>query len=93
MFVSGPAGAGKSSAVKVARQFCFEFCRAASMQWSEFTFFFTAYTGTAAMEVGGMTICKAAYIFTKRALTEDDKQMWQDVKILIIDEISFMSDT
>ena len=31
MFLSGPAGAGKGSAVKVARRFCFEFCRVASM--------------------------------------------------------------
>ena len=92
MFLSGPAGAGKSSAIKVARRFCFEFCRAASIQWSECTFLFTAYTGTAAMEVGGVTICKAAFIFKKRALTEEDKRMWRDVKILIIDEISFMSD-
>ncbi len=25
--VTGPAGAGKSTTVKVAQQFCFEFCR------------------------------------------------------------------
>ena len=27
MFVTGPAGAGKSTAIEVAQQFCFEFCR------------------------------------------------------------------
>ena len=27
MFLTGPAGAGKSTAVKVAQRFCFEFCR------------------------------------------------------------------
>ena len=26
MFLSGPAGAGNSAAVKVARRFCFDFC-------------------------------------------------------------------
>ena len=92
MFLTGPAGAGKSAAIKVARRFCFDFSRSAGLLWSEYSFLFTAYTGTAAMEVGGLTICKAAFIFTTRVLTEEDKRMWRDVKILIIDEISFMSD-
>ena len=92
MFLTGPAGAGKSAAIKVARRFCFEFSRSAGLAWDEFTFLFTAYTGTAAMEVGGLTICKAAFIFTTRVLTEEDKRMWRNVRVLIIDEISFMSD-
>lgn len=93
MFLTGPAGAGKSAAIKIARRFCFEFSRSAGLPWDEFTFLFTAYTGTAAMEVGGLTICKAAFIFTKRVLSEEDKRMWRNVKLLIIDEISFMSDS
>lgn len=72
MSLSGPAGAGKSAAVKVARRFCFNFCRAAGMPWIEFTFLFTGDTGTAAMEVGGVTICKAAFVFKKKSLTEED---------------------
>ena len=76
IFLSGPAEAGKSSSIKVARRFCFEFCRAAGMPWNEFTFAFTAYTETTAMEVGEITICKAAFIFTNRALTEEDQRMW-----------------
>ncbi len=45
------------------------------------------------MEIGGITILKAAFIFAKRALTEKNKQvLGRDVKILIINEISFMSD-
>ena len=62
ILLSGPAGAGKSATVKVARRFCFDFCRAAGMPWSKFTFLFTAYTGTAAMAVGGVTICEAVFI-------------------------------
>jgi type II secretory pathway predicted ATPase ExeA len=27
MFVTGPAGTGKSTAIEVAQHFCFEFCR------------------------------------------------------------------
>jgi cytidylate kinase len=31
MFVTGPAGAGKSTATEVPQQFCFEFCRSMDM--------------------------------------------------------------
>ena len=53
MFLTGPAGAGKSEAVKLARRFCFEFCLAIGTLWNDKRFFFTAYTGSAAMLVGG----------------------------------------
>ena len=93
MFLSGPAGAGKSTATKVAWQFCFEFCYAVGTAWNDATFLFTAYTGAAAMGVGGLTICKAAFTMSKKkAFSEEDRRMWCQVKILIIDEISFMSD-
>ena len=90
MFLTGPAGAGKSTAVKVARRFCFEFCHTVGTLWSDRTFLFSAYTGSAAMAVGGVTICKAAYLMKKGALSEEDKREWQDVRMLIVDEISFM---
>ena len=38
MFVTGLAGAGKSTAINVARRFCFEFCKAVSVMWKENTF-------------------------------------------------------
>ena len=92
MFLTGPAGAGKSAASKVAWRFCFEFCYTVGELWSDSTFLFTAYTGCAAMAVGGFTICKAAFLLSKKSLSEQDKRMWQEVRILMIDEISFMSD-
>ena len=33
MFVTGLAGAGKSTAIEVAQQFCFEFCRSMDIIW------------------------------------------------------------
>lgn len=92
MFLTGPAGAGKSTAVKVTRQFCFDFSMALGSIWTDSTFLFTAYTGSAAMIINGITICKAAFLCSDRALTEADKRMWMQVKVLIIDEISFMDD-
>ncbi len=35
MFLTGPAGSGKSTAVMVAQQFCYEFCLAVGVMWSD----------------------------------------------------------
>jgi hypothetical protein len=48
MFLTGPVGSGKSIAVKVAQQFCYDFCFAVGVMWSDTTFLLTAYTGAAA---------------------------------------------
>jgi hypothetical protein len=61
--------------------------------WSDTTFLFTAYTGAAASLFGGVTISKAAFINQRKPLSQDDRNEWQDVRILIIDEVSFMSDS
>ena len=45
MFLTGPAGSGKSTAMRVAQQFCYEFCIAVGIMWSDKTFIFTLYTG------------------------------------------------
>ena len=60
---------------------------------SNTTFLFTAYTGLAASLFGSVTISKAAFINQRKALSQEDKNEWQDVQILIIDKISFMSDS
>jgi hypothetical protein len=93
MFLTGPDGSGKSSALMVAQQLCYEFCLSVGVMWSDKTFLFTAYTGSAASLFGGVTISKAAFINQNSALSLDDRNEWQDVQILIIDEISFMSDS
>ena len=92
MFLIGPTGAGKSIAIKVAQGFCFKFSRAVGTLWSDSSFLFTAYTGSAASLFGGVTICKHAFLFSKGDLSEEDIKQWEDVRILIIDEISFMKD-
>jgi hypothetical protein len=35
MFLTGPAGSRKSTAMKVAKQFCYEFCIAVGIMWSD----------------------------------------------------------
>ncbi len=93
MFLTGPAGSGKSTAMKIAQQYCYEFCKAVGIMWSDKTFIFTAYTGSAASLFGGVTISKAAFLNQRKQLSVDDRNEWQDVRIVVIDEVSFMSDT
>ncbi len=93
MFLTGPAGLGKSTAVRVVEQFCYEFCLAVGIMWSDTTFLFTAYTGAAASLIGGTTISRTAYLNQKRSISDDDIKEWKDVQILVIDEVSFMGDS
>jgi hypothetical protein len=60
--------------------------------WSDKTFIFTAYTGLAASLFGGVTISKAAFLNQQKQLSVNDRNKWQDVRIVIIDKVSFMSD-
>ena len=62
--------------------------------WSDKTFLFTVYTGSAALFFGGVTICKAAYLLKKKVASNQDKiDQRKDVRILVIDDISFIQDS
>jgi hypothetical protein len=90
MFVTGPAGAGKSTAINVAQRFCFEFCRALGLPWDKNTFLFTAITGCAAALFDGTTLHSAAFLNSKESsVTPAMINQWRNVKLLIVDEISF----
>ena len=91
LFLTGPAGAGKTTAIKAAERFCFEFCSSCNVLWSDTTFFYTAYTGSAASAFGGRTIIKASGMFTT-SVSEIQRAEWSRVRILVIDEISFMTE-
>jgi hypothetical protein len=72
LFLTGPAGSGKSTTIRVAKQFCYEFCFAVGVMWSDTTFLFTAYTGSAAALIGSVTISKAAYLNLQKQNNKDD---------------------
>ena len=91
MFLTGPAGAGKSTAVKVAQRFCFEFCRTVGTMWNDKEFYFTACSGSAAAIFGGTTIHSAAYL-NARKVPDSARDEWKGVRILIVDEVSYFSD-
>ncbi len=94
MFLTGSTGDGKTTAFKLAQSFCFEFCCAVSILWNNRSLVFTAFKGSAASCFGGITICEAAFLNKpKSTLDLDGIDEWKDVRILIIDEISFMKDS
>ena len=93
LFLTGMAGAGKSSGLTVAQAFCFEFSKAVGIRWHENTFLFTAYTGAAASLFGGRTTTKATYAAKELdRITDDDIKEYESVRILVLDEISFLRD-
>jgi hypothetical protein len=84
LFLTGPAGAGKTTALKAAEQFCFDFCLHCGIPWFKTTFFYTACTGAAASAFGGRTIVTASGL--KSANIEPEQmEEWKICKILIID--------
>ena len=90
MYMTGPAGAGKSTSIEVAQQFCFEFCRSLGLLWNSNTFLFTALSGCAAALFGGVTTHSATFLNSQaKNVTMDMIRIWKDVKVLIVDEISF----
>ena len=91
LFLNGPAGAGKTTAIKAAETFCFQFCTSAGILWTETTFFYTAYTGSAASAFGGRTITKASGMCSQN-ITDKQRLEWSQCKILVIDEVSFMTE-
>ena len=63
LFLTRLAGAGKTTAIKAAKQFCYEFCSSCNIMWTDTSFFYTACTGSAAYAFGGRTIVKASRMF------------------------------
>jgi hypothetical protein len=76
MFLTGPAGSVKITSMKVAQQFCYEFCITLGIMWSDKTFIFTAYTGLSASLFDGVTISKAAFLNQRKQLSVGDRNEW-----------------
>ena len=53
LFLTGVAGAGKTTAIKAAEQIYYEFCSLCNIMWTDTTFFYTVNTGLAASAFGG----------------------------------------
>lgn len=91
MFLTGPAGSGKSTAVEVAQRYCFEVCMALNIIWDK-SFLFTSTTGSSAALFGGLTVHSATHLMkTMKNITDDMKEEFKHIRLLIVDEISYFS--
>ena len=90
MFLTGAGGCGKSHVIYAARKFCHRFCQQAGIIFDKNTFFLTAYLGSAAAIWGGITTHAAAHM-NKTRITDAHLKEWENVKILIVDEVSYFS--
>ena len=68
MFVTGPAGCGKSTCVDLAQNYCHKFCQATGLPFHDTTFYFTSTTGSSAALFGGNTIHSATHLNKKKLL-------------------------
>ena len=91
MFMTGPAGCGKSTCIELAQKYCHKFCQIAGLPFDERTFYFTSTTGSSACLFGGMTIHSAAHL-NKKSITDALCEDWKSVKVLVINEVSFFKD-
>ena len=93
MFLTGPAGCGKHMRwTGTSQKYCHKFCQLAGLPFDEKTFYFTSSTGSSACLFGGTTIHSAAHL-AKDRITDTLCKDWKHVKILVIDEVSFLSDS
>jgi hypothetical protein len=79
MFLIRPTDSEKRTTIKIEQQFCYEFCIAVGIMWSDKIFIFTAYKVLAASLLGDVIISKAAFLNQRKQLSVDDRNEWQDV--------------
>jgi hypothetical protein len=95
MFLTGPARAGKNHSHQAGSNFPQKnFRESCNIPLDQYSFYFTAYTGTAASEFGGVTTLTALQVPMRGDIGEAKEStilVLNRVKILIMDEISFMS--
>ena len=91
MFITGPAGCGKSTCIELAKKCCHKSCHLAGLPFDNTAFYFTSTTGLSACLFGGTTIHNTVDL-TKDWVTDALCLNWTFVKIIIIDEVLFFKD-
>ena len=92
LFFSGAGGSGKSEVIKQVLAYASEFCRNLRVKFDRNTIRVTALTGVAATSIGGETLDMASHIMKNMEnLTPKHGDEWKETRLLIIDEVSFMS--
>lgn len=87
----GPGGSGKTATIDLLLLYGKEFCEnlGNDYKFTSRTITVTALTGVAATLLGGETIHSAVHVNQKKTISPEQIELWEDTRMLIIDEISF----
>ena len=93
LYFGGSGGSGKSEVINQVLKYCKQFCENLGVEFTSSTIRVTALTGVAASNINGETIDSVAGLQRQKdeIFTIDEIYDWKKTRILIIDEISFMS--
>ena len=93
MFLTGPAGSGKSEVVNQLLAYAQEYCTNIKQPFTRRTILVTSYSGVAATLIHGQTLHSAVHLNTDtKNVPSDEKALFQNnVRMLIVDEISMLS--
>ena len=92
MLLTGPGGSGKSTGVELAQKYCHAFCAHLVVMFNDMSFTLTSTTGSSAAIFGGATVHSTAYMNCKR-ITDAMQNEWKDVKVLVLNKVSFFKTT
>ena len=72
--------------------YCKRLCNKVGMEFNKRTIVVTALTGAAAVSIFGETVHSACFLNTKKIKTEMTEE-WKDTLLVVVDEISFASES
>ena len=91
--IQGPAGSGKTTVLDLILEYCREYCSLIEQPFTSQTIVVTALTGVAATLLLGDTTSRSCYLNCKEKTISciEFIERWKDTRLLLIDEVSFMS--
>ena len=93
-FLHGPGGSGKSTAIELVMLYAKEYCdKLPGYSFTERTIVVTAMSGVAATLIRGDTLHRSVYLNQVHDLTHEQIEIWEETRLLLVDEISFANKT
>ena len=89
LFLTGPAGSGKSTILTALISYVQQFCNNIGCIFDKGVIRLTALTGAAATEIKGQTTHKECLLGSKTKITDQNIREWLNTRLLVVDEISF----
>ena len=88
----GPGGSGKTTVIDLTLEYAREYCSFFDeVEFNARTIVVTALTGVAATIIRGETTHAAVYLNQRKELQPKQVEMWNNTRLLIVDEVSFAS--